>query len=127
MDGRRGKGPGAEVWRCSSIFEDPGKGGTNTQPKTESTCSSCHSSSLASSPCSSIEAICVFSSHISLLLQSLQPTDRILTISGNALTDFFLQDVGITQFQFNIGQQLLSAGIVLLEVNTRLCTNDTNR
>ncbi|KAG7290308.1 hypothetical protein NEMBOFW57_000307 [Staphylotrichum longicolle] len=34
---------------------------------------------------------------------------------GNALTDFFLQDVGITQFQFNIGQQLLSAGIVLLE------------
>ena len=45
-------------------------------------------------------------------------TDRILAISGNALTDFFLQDVGITQFQFNIGQQLLSAGIVLLEVNT---------
>jgi hypothetical protein len=45
-------------------------------------------------------------------------TDRILAISGNALTDFFLRDVGITQFQFNIGQQLLSAGIVLLEVNT---------
>lgn len=32
------------------------------------------------------------------------------------MTDFFLQDVGITQFQFNVGQQLLSAGIVLLEV-----------
>lgn len=36
--------------------------------------------------------------------------------SGNALTDFFLRDVGITQNQFNIGQQLLSLGIVLLEV-----------
>ncbi|KAH6853956.1 major facilitator superfamily domain-containing protein [Chaetomium sp. MPI-CAGE-AT-0009] len=36
---------------------------------------------------------------------------------GNALTDYFLRDVGITQFQFNIGQQLLSAGIVLLEVH----------
>lgn len=35
---------------------------------------------------------------------------------GNALTDFFMQDVGITQNQFNIGQQLLSLGIVLLEV-----------
>ncbi|KAF4457742.1 hypothetical protein F53441_366 [Fusarium austroafricanum] len=34
---------------------------------------------------------------------------------GNALTDFFLADVGITQSQFNVGQQLLSAGIVLLE------------
>ncbi|KAM0343595.1 hypothetical protein ACHAPU_008346 [Fusarium lateritium] len=35
---------------------------------------------------------------------------------GNALTDFFLADVGITQNQFNVGQQLLSAGIVLLEI-----------
>jgi hypothetical protein len=35
---------------------------------------------------------------------------------GNALTDFFLRDVGITQNQFNVGQQLLSAGIVILEV-----------
>ncbi|KAF4948115.1 hypothetical protein FGADI_9902 [Fusarium gaditjirri] len=35
---------------------------------------------------------------------------------GNALTDFFLADVGITQSQFNVGQQLLSAGIVLLEI-----------
>ncbi|KAM0216343.1 hypothetical protein ACHAQI_002762 [Fusarium lateritium] len=35
---------------------------------------------------------------------------------GNALTDFFLSDVGITQSQFNVGQQLLSAGIVLLEI-----------
>lgn len=39
------------------------------------------------------------------------------TPSGNALTDFFLQDVGITQNQFNVGQQLLSLGIVLLEVS----------
>jgi hypothetical protein len=38
-------------------------------------------------------------------------------ISGNALTDFFLQDVGITQNQFNVGQQLMSLGIVLLEVS----------
>ncbi|KAF5004552.1 hypothetical protein FDECE_8965 [Fusarium decemcellulare] len=34
---------------------------------------------------------------------------------GNALTDFFLRDVGITQNQFNVGQQLLSVGIILLE------------
>lgn len=33
------------------------------------------------------------------------------------MTDFFLQDIGITQFQFNVGQQLLSAGIVLLEAS----------
>ncbi|KAK4193244.1 hypothetical protein QBC35DRAFT_100222 [Podospora australis] len=39
---------------------------------------------------------------------------------GNAMTDFFLRDVGITQFQFNIGQQLLSAGIVLLEIPSNL-------
>ncbi|KAF7562300.1 hypothetical protein G7046_g1807 [Stylonectria norvegica] len=35
---------------------------------------------------------------------------------GNALTDFFLDDVDITQTQFNVGQQLLSLGIVLLEI-----------
>ncbi|KAK3330042.1 alternative sulfate transporter [Apodospora peruviana] len=39
---------------------------------------------------------------------------------GNAMTDFFLADVGITQFQFNVGQQLLSAGIVLLEIPSNL-------
>ncbi|KAK1833850.1 hypothetical protein QBC39DRAFT_424607 [Podospora conica] len=39
---------------------------------------------------------------------------------GNALTDFFLQDVGITQNQFNVGQQLLSLGIVLLEIPSNL-------
>ncbi|KAI1026012.1 hypothetical protein LB505_004595 [Fusarium chuoi] len=35
--------------------------------------------------------------------------------SGNALTDNFLDDVGISQNWFNVGQQLLNAGIVLLE------------
>ena len=39
---------------------------------------------------------------------------------GNALTDNFLKDVGITQFQYNIGQQLLSAGIVILEIPSNL-------
>ncbi|KAK4231150.1 hypothetical protein QBC38DRAFT_259693 [Podospora fimiseda] len=39
---------------------------------------------------------------------------------GNAMTDFFLRDVGITQFQFNIGQQLLSAGIVILEIPSNI-------
>lgn len=38
--------------------------------------------------------------------------------SGNALTDFFLRDVHITQNQYNIGQQLLSLGIVVLEVRS---------
>lgn len=52
--------------------------------------------------------------------------DSLFT-SGNALTDFFLQDVGITQFQFNIGQQLLSAGIVLLEVSPDIFTINASR
>lgn len=41
-------------------------------------------------------------------------------LSGNALTDFFFRDVGITQNQFNVGQQLMSLGIVLLEVGGSL-------
>lgn len=36
---------------------------------------------------------------------------------GNALTDDFLADVGIDQNQYNVGQQLLSVGIVVLEVS----------
>lgn len=40
--------------------------------------------------------------------------------AGNALTDKFLVDVGITQNQFNIGTQLLNAGIVLLEIPSNL-------
>ncbi|KAH6981691.1 MFS transporter [Ilyonectria sp. MPI-CAGE-AT-0026] len=39
---------------------------------------------------------------------------------GNALTDFFLAEVGITQLQFNTGNQLLSLGIVLLELPSNL-------
>ncbi|CAH0023578.1 unnamed protein product [Clonostachys rhizophaga] len=39
---------------------------------------------------------------------------------GNALTDDFLRDVDITQNQFNVGQQLLSMGIVLLEIPSNL-------
>ncbi|CAK7229800.1 hypothetical protein SCUCBS95973_007350 [Sporothrix curviconia] len=40
--------------------------------------------------------------------------------AGNALTDHFLANVGITQNQFNIGTQLLNAGIVLLEIPSNL-------
>ncbi|CAK7219942.1 hypothetical protein SEUCBS140593_004065 [Sporothrix eucalyptigena] len=40
--------------------------------------------------------------------------------AGNALTDNFLVNVGITQNQFNIGTQLLNAGIVLLEIPSNL-------
>ena len=39
---------------------------------------------------------------------------------GNALTDFFMADVGINQFQVNIDQQLLSLGIVLLALPSNL-------
>ncbi|KAM0522802.1 hypothetical protein D7B24_002753 [Verticillium nonalfalfae] len=39
---------------------------------------------------------------------------------GNALTDNFFADVGITQNQFNVGQQLLSVGIILLEIPSNL-------
>ncbi|KAK7224731.1 hypothetical protein V2G26_012734 [Clonostachys chloroleuca] len=39
---------------------------------------------------------------------------------GNALTDQFLKDVGVTQNEFNIGQQLLNAGIVLLEIPSNM-------
>ncbi|KAM0268396.1 hypothetical protein ACHAQH_009993, partial [Verticillium albo-atrum] len=40
--------------------------------------------------------------------------------AGNALTDGFLQDVGITQDQFNVGMQLLNAGIILLEIPSNM-------
>ncbi|KZV92862.1 MFS general substrate transporter [Exidia glandulosa HHB12029] len=39
---------------------------------------------------------------------------------ANALTDNFLKDIGITQNQFNVGQQLLSTGIVLLEIPSNI-------
>ncbi|KAF2027105.1 putative MFS transporter [Setomelanomma holmii] len=35
---------------------------------------------------------------------------------ANAITDDFMEDVGITQDQFNVGQQMLSLGIVLFEI-----------
>jgi hypothetical protein len=40
--------------------------------------------------------------------------------SGNALTDFFTFDIGISLNQFNIGQLLLSLGIVILEVSSTI-------
>lgn len=35
---------------------------------------------------------------------------------ANAITDRFMEDVGIDQNQFNVGQQMLSLGIVLTEI-----------
>jgi MFS family permease len=35
---------------------------------------------------------------------------------ANAITDDFMEDVNITQDQFNVGQQMLSLGIVLFEI-----------
>ncbi|KAH7310576.1 major facilitator superfamily domain-containing protein [Stachybotrys elegans] len=39
---------------------------------------------------------------------------------GNALTDGFFREVGITQNQFNTGQQILSLGIIILEIPSNL-------
>lgn len=39
---------------------------------------------------------------------------------SNALTDNFFDDIGITQNQFNVGQQMLSLGIVLFEVPSNM-------
>ncbi|WWD20928.1 hypothetical protein CI109_105406 [Kwoniella shandongensis] len=39
---------------------------------------------------------------------------------SNSLTDNFLKDVGITQNQFNVGQQMLSLGIVLFEIPSNM-------
>lgn len=39
---------------------------------------------------------------------------------ANALTDSFLKDVHITQDQFNVGQQMLSLGIVLFEIPSNM-------
>lgn len=40
--------------------------------------------------------------------------------AGNALTDNFLEDIGITQNEFNIGIQLLYAGIIMLEIPSNM-------
>ncbi|KAL2382806.1 hypothetical protein RJ035_005948 [Blastomyces gilchristii] len=42
--------------------------------------------------------------------------ERRLVWKGNALTDFFFRDVGITQNQFNTGQLLLPLAIILVEI-----------
>lgn len=39
---------------------------------------------------------------------------------ANAITDNFMEDVGIDQDQFNIGQQMLSLGIVLFEIPSNM-------
>jgi predicted MFS family arabinose efflux permease len=39
---------------------------------------------------------------------------------SNAITDDFMEDVGINQDQFNVGQQMLSLGIVLFEIPSNM-------
>lgn len=39
---------------------------------------------------------------------------------ANAITDNFMKDIGITQDQFNVGQQMLSLGIVLTEIPSNM-------
>lgn len=39
---------------------------------------------------------------------------------ANAITDSMMEDVGLNQFQFNVGQQLLYLGIVLFEVPSNM-------
>ena len=39
---------------------------------------------------------------------------------ANAITDKFMEDVGIDQDQFNVGQQMLSLGIVLFEIPSNM-------
>jgi MFS family permease len=39
---------------------------------------------------------------------------------ANAITDNFMEDVGIDQNQFNVGQQMLSLGIVLFEIPSNM-------
>ncbi|KAI9159118.1 putative Pantothenate transporter liz1 [Paramyrothecium foliicola] len=39
---------------------------------------------------------------------------------ANAITDNFMEDIGIDQDQFNIGQQMLSLGIVLTEIPSNM-------
>ncbi len=39
---------------------------------------------------------------------------------ANAITDRFMEDIGVTQNEFNIGQQMLSLGIVLFEIPSNM-------
>ena len=38
---------------------------------------------------------------------------------ANAITNDFMEDIGVTQNQFNVGQQMLSLGIVLFEIPSK--------
>lgn len=38
----------------------------------------------------------------------------------NAITNDFMEDIGVTQNQFNVGQQMLSLGIVLFEIPSNM-------
>ncbi|KAG8405380.1 hypothetical protein J3458_022038 [Metarhizium acridum] len=40
--------------------------------------------------------------------------------TANAITDNFMADVGIDQDQFNVGQQILSLGVVLTEIPSNM-------
>lgn len=51
-------------------------------------------------------------------------SDIDFEISGNALTDFFTFNVGISLNQYNTGQLLLSLGIVVLEVSLTFRNQD---
>jgi len=39
---------------------------------------------------------------------------------GNALTDTIMQDINVNQNMINVGTQLLSAGIVILEIPSNI-------
>jgi hypothetical protein len=39
---------------------------------------------------------------------------------ANAITDNFMEDLNISQDQFNVGQQMLSLGIVLFEIPSNM-------
>jgi MFS family permease len=60
--------------------------------------------------------------HIKLGNDNLLTQQRILDRGNiaNALTDNFFKDLKITQDQFNVGQQMLSLGIVLFEIPSNM-------
>lgn len=53
-----------------------------------------------------------------MTMLTLLPTD--MTNSGAAYTDGFTVEIGIGQDEYNTGNTLMSVGIVLLEVSTRI-------
>ncbi|GJC86441.1 putative transporter YIL166C [Colletotrichum liriopes] len=48
-------------------------------------------------------------------LEWAETEEKAILRKSNALTDFFLKDVGIQQNEFNIGQQLFAAGVLVLQ------------